>query len=79
VTVGVLNPEGVQPPKNRTNEKRAGVLMYDHIGSCLSQRALAREAGTAQSVVARIELEQTIPSFVTLTELLGGGRVRPRD
>lgn len=36
----------------------------------ISQRALARRARTAQSVVARIELEETIPSFDTLTELL---------
>ena len=36
----------------------------------LSQRALALKAGTAQSVVARIELGATSPSFTTLTELL---------
>lgn len=44
----------------RTARQRAG----------MSQRALAHKAGTAQSVVARIELEETIPSFATLTELL---------
>jgi transcriptional regulator with XRE-family HTH domain len=36
----------------------------------LSQRALARRAGTAQSVVARIELEITDPSSGTLASLL---------
>lgn len=37
----------------------------------LSQRALAQRAGTAQSVVARIELGRTSPSWETLTTLLG--------
>lgn len=37
----------------------------------LSQRALARRAGTAQSVVARIELGVTDPSSGTLASLLG--------
>ena len=36
----------------------------------LSQRALARRAGTAQSVVARIELGVTDPSSGTLGALL---------
>jgi predicted transcriptional regulator len=36
----------------------------------LSQRDLARKARTAQSVVARIELGETIPSFNTLGRLL---------
>ena len=36
----------------------------------LSQRALARKAKTAQSVVARIELGDTSPSFSTLAGLL---------
>ncbi|MFN2400776.1 MAG: helix-turn-helix domain-containing protein [Gemmatimonadaceae bacterium] len=36
----------------------------------LSQRALAQRAGTAQSVVARIELGRTSPSWDTLTSLL---------
>ncbi len=38
--------------------------------SGLSQRALARRAGTAQSVVARIELGETSPSWDTLARLL---------
>lgn len=37
----------------------------------LSQRALAARAGTAQSVVARIELGHTSPSWRTLESLLG--------
>ena len=37
----------------------------------LTQRALARRAGTAQSVVARIERGQTSPSWETLSRLLG--------
>lgn len=36
----------------------------------LTQRALARRAGTAQSVVARIERGQTSPSWGTLEKLL---------
>jgi transcriptional regulator with XRE-family HTH domain len=36
----------------------------------MSQRHLARRAGTAQSVVARIELGETSPSWATLARLL---------
>jgi|SRR4051794_17824820 predicted transcriptional regulator len=36
----------------------------------LSQRALARRAGTAQSVVARIESGETSPAWTTLRHLL---------
>ncbi len=36
----------------------------------LSQRALAREAGTSQSVVARIETGETSPTVATLNRLL---------
>jgi transcriptional regulator with XRE-family HTH domain len=36
----------------------------------LTQRQLARKARTAQSVVARIELGQTSPSWSTLVRLL---------
>lgn len=36
----------------------------------LSQRQLARKARTAQSVVARIELGETSPSWSTLARLL---------
>lgn len=37
----------------------------------LSQRAIARRAGTAQSVVARVETGVTDPSGETLARLLG--------
>lgn len=37
----------------------------------LAQRALAEHAGTAQSVVARIELGQTSPTWDTLASLVG--------
>lgn len=40
--------------------------------SGMSQRQLARKARTAQSVVARIELGETSPSWSTLTRLLKG-------
>jgi transcriptional regulator with XRE-family HTH domain len=36
----------------------------------MSQRALANRVGTAQSVIARIELGHTSPSWDTLTTLL---------
>jgi transcriptional regulator with XRE-family HTH domain len=38
--------------------------------SGMTQRALARRARTAQSVVARIELAETSPSWNTLARLL---------
>jgi transcriptional regulator with XRE-family HTH domain len=44
----------------RTARTRAG----------LSQRELARRAGTAQSVIARIELGATSPTWETLSRLL---------
>jgi transcriptional regulator with XRE-family HTH domain len=37
----------------------------------LSQRELAHRAGTAQSVIARIELGLASPTWETLTRLLG--------
>ena len=37
----------------------------------LSQRHLAKRAGTAQSVVARIELGETSPTLKTLDRLVG--------
>lgn len=36
----------------------------------LTQRELSRRAGTAQSVVARVELGQTSPTWSTLCRLL---------
>lgn len=44
----------------------------------LSQRALARRAGTAQSVVARIEAGQTSPTWETLERLLAAAGVELR-
>src|SRR6266508_1669613 len=41
----------------------------------LSQRALARRAGTAQSVIARIERGQTSPTWETLERLLDAAGV----
>ncbi|HEX5386426.1 MAG TPA: helix-turn-helix transcriptional regulator [Gemmatimonadales bacterium] len=48
----------------------ATLLREARARSGLSQRALARRAGTAQSVVARIELGETSPSWDTLLRLL---------
>jgi transcriptional regulator with XRE-family HTH domain len=41
----------------------------------LSQRALARKAGTAQSVIARIEAGLTSPTWETLERLLDAADV----
>ncbi len=54
--ISQLDPQGLV----REARTRAG----------LSQRELARRAGTAQSVVARIELGHTDPSAGTLAKLL---------
>ena len=40
------------------------------MGAGLSQRALAKKARTAQSVVARVEMGETSPSWDTLVRLL---------
>lgn len=48
----------------------AALLRDARFRAGLSQRALAVRAGTAQSVVARIELSQTSPSWDTLDRLL---------
>lgn len=48
----------------------AKLLSAAREGSGLSQRELARKARTAQSVVARIELGETSPSWATLNRLL---------
>src|SRR5687768_2663065 len=50
---------------------KAGELLTDaRQRSGMSQRELARRARTAQSVVARIELSETNPSWGTLTRLI---------
>ncbi|MEX2110744.1 MAG: helix-turn-helix domain-containing protein [Gemmatimonadaceae bacterium] len=48
----------------------AGLLSRAREMSGMSQRELARKARTAQSVVARIELAETSPSWATLNRLL---------
>lgn len=48
----------------------ANLLRDARIRAGLSQRELARRARTTQSVVARIELRQTSPSWDTLAHLL---------
>jgi transcriptional regulator with XRE-family HTH domain len=49
----------------------AQLLVDSRLRAGLTQRALAKRARTAQSVVARIELGQTIPSLATLDRLVG--------
>ena len=48
----------------------AALLRQARTRAGLSQRALARRAGTAQSVIARIEKGQTSPTWETLERLL---------
>lgn len=48
----------------------AKLLSTARVRSGMSQRELARKARTAQSVVARIELGETSPSWATLNRLL---------
>jgi transcriptional regulator with XRE-family HTH domain len=64
-----------------TSQTEAGSLLRDARSRAgLSQRALARRAGTAQSVVARIELGRTDPTTGTLARLLeaAGFELNPR-
>jgi transcriptional regulator with XRE-family HTH domain len=58
----------------------AELLRDARLRAHLSQRELARRAGTAQSVVARIELGATSPSWDTLSRLLTatGHVIEPR-
>ncbi len=51
-------------------ESAAGLLRTARTRAGLSQRELARRAGTAQSVIARIELGLTSPSWETVSRLL---------
>ncbi len=48
----------------------ARLLQEARARAALTQRALARRAGTTQSVVARIENGQTNPTFDTIERLL---------
>ena len=59
--------------------KPAELLLQARTRAKLSQRELARRAGTTQSVVARIEKGQTSPTFETLERLLAaaGERLTP--
>jgi transcriptional regulator with XRE-family HTH domain len=57
----------------------SGALLREaRIAAGLSQRALARRARTAQSVIARIERGQTSPSWDTLARLLAAAGFRLR-
>jgi transcriptional regulator with XRE-family HTH domain len=53
-----------------THPTAAKLLNSARTNAGLSQRKLARRARTAQSVVARIELGETVPSWETLAGLL---------
>jgi transcriptional regulator with XRE-family HTH domain len=57
----------------------AKLLKAARLQAGMTQRELARKARTAQSVVARIELNETSPSWTTLTRILAaaGFRVSP--
>ncbi len=48
----------------------ASMLLRARVRAGLTQRELARRAGAAQSMVARIELGRTNPTWGTLTSLL---------
>jgi len=58
----------------------ADLLRAARLHACLSQRALAQRAVTSQSVVARIELGETSPTWETLSRLLvaAGFDLEPR-
>ena len=56
----------------------ASLLRQARTRAGLSQRGLARRAGTAQSVVARIESGQTSPTWETLERLLEAAGVQMR-
>ncbi len=56
----------------------SALLREARAASGLSQRELARRAGTSQSVVARIELGQSSPSWETLQRLLGAAGYEAR-
>jgi len=53
----------------------AALLRQARTRAGLSQRALARRAGTAQSVIARIESGHTSPTWETLERLLDAANV----
>ena len=53
----------------------AALLREARMRAGLSQRGLAKKAGTAQSVIARIERGQTSPTLETLERLLAAAGV----
>jgi len=53
----------------------ASLLRQARTRAGLSQRSLARRAGTAQSVVARIESGRTSPTWETLGRLLDAANI----
>jgi transcriptional regulator with XRE-family HTH domain len=60
-------------------ENPATIVRHVRESAGITQRDLARTAGTAQSVVARIELGQTDPTWGTLSRLAdaAGYHLRP--
>jgi ribosome-binding protein aMBF1 (putative translation factor) len=50
----------------------ADLVSMSRSGAGLSQRALAKKAHTAQSVVARVEQGETSPTWDTLVRLIRG-------
>lgn len=58
------------------HEIPARILREARLRAGLNQRELASRAETAQSVVARIELGQTSPTWGTLERLLGAAGFR---
>ncbi len=58
----------------------AAILLQARTRAGLSQRALARRAGTAQSVIARIERGQSSPTWETMERLVtaAGVELRPQ-
>ena len=63
----------------RTSDSPADILRTARNRAGMSQRKLARRARTAQSVIARIELGETSPSWATLDKILraAGFRLAP--
>ncbi|MDP9177055.1 MAG: helix-turn-helix domain-containing protein, partial [Gemmatimonadota bacterium] len=55
---------------NAINNNWAQLLQEARTRAALTQRELARRAGTAQSVVARVERGKTSPTLETVARLL---------
>ena len=54
----------------KTVRSAAGILRDAREAAGLTQRELAKKAGTSQSVVARVELGENSPSWDTLSRLV---------